>query len=971
MKIRYLSIKGAIGIATFYTMVYALPLRTPMYLEQPTQQELYWNILLVEFQEDNSPVTTGDGLFLQSWEDANDEYLLDPPPHNTSYFHSHLKAISNYWRNVTKNTVIIDTSASCLLPQGDETIKLPHEIRYYYPANTPDSIDSRLAKMVYQSVRMLYEEYDVLSLTETIIIYHAGVGQDFDFSDIYDSTPYDIPSFYFDEHFLSTYLSLDEYSFIQSLGVKRGIVLPEMQNQLGLNIALNGTEILMSGFLLGLPPLYNTETGKSGVGIFGLMDHGSNNGNGLLPIQPSAFERMIMNVQSPRLANKSSRYSLLPEEILKIPISSREYFLVEYRKNAGYNLDSLYQIHQSDTVPESERFYTYLDALEWVQKRGLISYTLNPETGVLESVDNYDITLPGTGLLIWHVYDPEKTLFEFPENPNGQAIPLLRLEEADGGYDIGKNYGLTSGPVNQGWKWDMWFSKNPGFFDNNKHLYLLRDIEFSDRTHPNTRSFSNIETGLRLQNFSFTPDSASFTLDFLKDRPDYYPGFTAYGIWNFNLFDTSIPYGLKENYLVCLKDTGFVYLTTIDINDIKAEKTQIIPYENTLILIYSTETESVIKHYDILQNPFGATLIKSHSLTHEITLNDLLLQGNQLFLPLKPSGFIIYNIDKDHFLMSGPSPGIPKPTVYDESLVILMGSLLNFFDENHVEQLPFFGGTLVSYDNYLLITDAEQGGFYFYDVTNKKLINSYAYQQDLIIEEIIPLDLPETQGPDLLILGKKGNRKHLVLTDSDGHPWNGFPVKKDYETLRIFFKEDQLRIVGIQENGRIDIFDKTGSLEQSFTLTPQPITFFLALYPQGVAIMSESDRIMVDGDSLHWAYTNGDIWGSRSIQKISLPSEYFAEELIANNIIYNYPNPVSDEKTFFRYFAITAEFVDIKIYDLQGKFVEHLKQTPIQQQWNEIPWDVRKLDSGVYLAKITVQGAGKEKTYIIKPALLK
>jgi hypothetical protein len=63
--------------------------------------------------------------------------------------------------------------------------------------------------------------------------------------------------------------------------------------------------------------------------------------------------------------------------------------------------------------------------------------------------------------------------------------------------------------------------------------------------------------------------------------------------------------------------------------------------------------------------------------------------------------------------------------------------------------------------------------------------------------------------------------------------------------------------------------------------------------------------------------------------------------------------------------------VDIKIYDLRGKFVEQLQQTPIQQQWNEIPWDIRALDSGVYIAKITITGSGREKTFIIKPAILK
>jgi len=74
-----------------------------------------------------------------------------------------------------------------------------------------------------------------------------------------------------------------------------------MQNQLDINIGLHGTEILLSGYLLGLPALYDTETGKSKAGVFGLMDQGSNNANGLVPIKPSAFERILLGISKNRL----------------------------------------------------------------------------------------------------------------------------------------------------------------------------------------------------------------------------------------------------------------------------------------------------------------------------------------------------------------------------------------------------------------------------------------------------------------------------------------------------------------------------------------------------------------------------------------------------------------------------------------------------------------------------------------------
>ncbi|MDZ7821907.1 MAG: hypothetical protein U5N26_08895 [Candidatus Marinimicrobia bacterium] len=84
-----------------------------------------------------------------------------------------------------------------------------------------------------------------------MIIYHAGVGQDFNID--LDDSPFDIPSFYFDENYLSQHLSAEAYSWLISQGCRRGIVLPETQNQLKTSIALNGTEILLTGMLLELP----------------------------------------------------------------------------------------------------------------------------------------------------------------------------------------------------------------------------------------------------------------------------------------------------------------------------------------------------------------------------------------------------------------------------------------------------------------------------------------------------------------------------------------------------------------------------------------------------------------------------------------------------------------------------------------------------------------------------------------------
>ena len=82
------------------------------------------------------------------------------------------------------------------------------------------------------------------------------------------------------------------------------LIVPEGQNHIFYDIAadiffgssdlcdvqigLTGTLALLVGYALGLPPLFDTDLGNTGVGQFGLMDVGSGNGQGVVPAPPSA-----------------------------------------------------------------------------------------------------------------------------------------------------------------------------------------------------------------------------------------------------------------------------------------------------------------------------------------------------------------------------------------------------------------------------------------------------------------------------------------------------------------------------------------------------------------------------------------------------------------------------------------------------------------------------------------------------------
>ena len=85
----------------------------------------------MEFPADDEEGTTGNGRFDLSDTDTLD---FDPPPHNKKYFKAHIRALSNYYSNVSYGSVIIDTVSSKLLPEGDESsYQLSNPMRYYSP----------------------------------------------------------------------------------------------------------------------------------------------------------------------------------------------------------------------------------------------------------------------------------------------------------------------------------------------------------------------------------------------------------------------------------------------------------------------------------------------------------------------------------------------------------------------------------------------------------------------------------------------------------------------------------------------------------------------------------------------------------------------------------------------------------------------------------------------------------------------
>jgi hypothetical protein len=912
-----------------------------------------WPVLLVEFNEDEDPSTTGRGTFLQSWTDIDTAYTFDPVPHNKAYFHAHLKAINHYWETVTNGKISVKSQLSQIYPNNSAAFQVPQKIRHYHRPHLLDSLDHYLAGFVFDAVSVAYGSGDFPQNAREIIIYHAGVGQDFDFSNMFDPTPYDMPSFHFDEDYLQQYLTTQQWQSWQSFGVKQGIVLPEMQNQLGINIALNGTEILLSGFLLGLPPLYNTETGKSAAGIFGLMDQGSNNAAGLLPVNPSAFERYLLGISDLQILPEGVNL-LNDKEIGKIKLSDKESFLIEYRQNAGVFLDSLHAELESDN---------YLETItEYAKRNPDFSWQTDPVSGVFIGVNNYDITIPASAFLIWHITDP---FWEFQnvDNPNGAWPPMLRLEEADGAYDIGKNYGILSGNVNSGWKWDMWFANNPAFRDNNPWVFSAR---MDDSSNPNTRSFAGISTGITIRNFKTGGYQGEFEL-ILENSTETQS--IPRRIFHHSAYGKSVY--TQDSLLVIVPET-VANQTEIPetapsrkIGNPLSAAARLLAPDSLLFIHYNPETsQSAISILDGALN-----LVSVANFPVKIDMNNWAMVDDALYFQNISDSAAIQLIRLD--FASGESQMLPvsgnspvKMAVYQNNLFWSDEKKILSWDDGPLFILNKEIKSLAILNDQLFV-GLEKGGFQIINLGTDGI--SEAFAEEYSVKAMIPAYLNSDKRPDLLTLIEKEGRAGLAIFDENGILWNNFPIYKNHSQIRLILQNNEPVIFAYHPDGFWQTLNLEGEIRHSQICASQAKTLFID--EQGNWFADGSAGFI--GEAI-WGFERGNALGhSALLQSEPQYIPHSTEKIVQNGLVYNYPNPVKSGITRFRFFAQEQAAVTISIFSLAGVKVHTIESEAQAGQWNEIEWHIGNLPSGPYFAKIELSNSKREETYIIKPAILR
>jgi len=924
-------------------------------------QQLSIAVIRVGFQPDTSPATTGDGSFVLADTFGLDcsDWTLDPPPHNRFYFEDHLRAQNSYWSRVSSGAVGIDLRRSTVYPlDQDGAYLLPHDMLYYHPYLEDFDETAKLFEMSRDAIALADGDIDFSQYT-TVVLVHAGMGGDFAFA--LDPTPGNIPSAYLSQP------DFGEYGVIQTdEGVLDDlIIIPESQNfqqfketrslfadaddPCFYQVALNGTLALMLGFHLGLPPLYDTESGTSLVGGFALMDQGSNNFHGVVPAYPDPYTRMLKGWVTPILRGIGDSVSIhVDDPPVKVPITEDEYYLIENRQ-------------RNMRAP--------VDMVEWIDDAAddTVSVQLGP-SGVVIDVDEQHAGVPGNGLYIWHI---DENAWYSDENPNGGPVQLVDFVEADGAQDMGHTTQLIFADfLETGWWFDSWYAGNPGWFDLNRYQDVIGDslLYLNSSTSPSTRSNSGLPTHLRIENISRNAPTMSFSIS--SDRianTDGFGSFIGWGgqtgqLWGFNLDSSAIVEGIFSNghftliqndllepgqILRAEGDSSFQFrypwvfpnldqgVNFIDINSGEEHnypgkdhpQDVILSPDLQLTLSFVAQnpdnTYSLVKYFDD-QGQFQSSQLQGLPVARFQTsagIQPLYDASQPLFAPV---GVTPYRDPDDSH---GPVP---------DALDILYWSA----DEGGlvIKHLPDGETDILDVEEPLAVIplDADLDGYYEIALCYPRSIR--VINQKGVNFTGSPFSVEEYFGNPLagsLLNGQPG----IFLRHSMGYSIFGF----DGELL------------------------DAGVLPE---ITERPENYLSA--GPGLSLIRSGQEILYFEYSLdlgtvsYWSAPEGNAAGTRVV---SIPIVDGVEASpVRTGSVFNYPNPVKAQLTTIRAWLGDVDKWRIEIFSMNGSQVASAELPVLQKHsYNEWVWDSAKVSNGLYLAQVSAGGQAE----IIKIAVIR
>ena len=990
--------------------------------------------LRVSFQADTSRFTTGDGTFSGALFDTLSSNV-DPLPHDAAYFDAHLQFLENYVSRVSDGKTELRTH---LIP---EVVKVSQEMAAYSPTGLDANSDAEIAKLANLvdeawSLASQVSSFDMSGFnpaTTALILFHAGVGRDIELvGTTLDKTPQDLPTIFFNEASLERLLPGANTSF-NGFPVDHTILMPRTESRLGfdfiqdvpflIDFSING--LLAASFFnyLGVPDLFNTSTGESAIGPFGLMDPlGLFAFNGLFPPEPSGWTKHFLGWADPvditldQTISLSAASTPAINEQAHIAISASEYFLVENRNrdvdNDGLTL-TIYRDGQTFTqvVQNGEEDFNSINIDGF-------------SGGVVVDVDDYDWAMPGGvdadgndlngGILIWHI--DERILANGLTENRVNVDPVQRgvdLEEADGAQDIGFPSDNIFGPqAFLGSPFDFFYEGNPIVVITGTGEEIgLYENRFGPATYPNSNSNANGPSYVELSNFTAPGPVMSF--NYARDASAVHTpieGFSepASSLVPLGSFITAFPN----------TDAGLIYQANrgeIAINARNAAnpsflrsnlvKSPIVLPDGRIAALGTSDIQSEA-HVLILENGELTSIpldVNVHFLPSQ--RNHLLYDNQQnrlvaviegtdggasiVQVDLTPgNGFAVSNLsgfgasasiaisDRGEVIVLGSSgvacPSCGKQWSYSTEISDVPGQLVMGRDAEGLTG----AFTHLSEERLIILHDDES--------TSEIPLRRYNKPGEAATLSRFPL-LVDLDGDDVLeVMLTYGSR--LFAFKKGGAMAAGFPIEMPAEVttqplIGSFTGGSGLTAILGSSDGYVYAYGLSENAETvpgfplavGASITATPLLKDNALYAvdaSGVVSAWQMEGL----DSIVW----GEHFGSQNHTSFVVANAgggndgASAEALLPATENYNWPNPIREGRTFFRLTPSSDARITITIIDTAGAMVDKIVRENVKGNTStDVLWQT-DASSGLYYARVeAVTADGTSETKLIKMAIVR
>jgi M6 family metalloprotease-like protein len=1000
-------------------------------------------VLRVEFQPENPDYdsTTGTGVFDMRSRDqflADEGHDIDSAPHNAAYFNSHMEALRRYYYFVSDQTLNLTWD---IYPATiDSAYRLPVEMAYYGSRGpwADGSIGDRLGHFVIDAITYIDSvSPDIdFSAYQSVFLFHAGSDQQNNIAFI-KNTPDD---------FFTGFIRLAEPIIVDggNASVQEGLIMPETASQDNRVNALNSVIAHEFGHQLGLVDLYNTSNFMTQVGDFSLMDDNGasiglqfeDNGpivGGAMPIYPDAWSRAYLGFNVPRTLTRGENetvsaavMSYPDSEIIKLPITDFEYYLVENRE----------QVKDST-------------ALIADQETGVIlgpGYRNNEE--LLIANGEYDLLIPGNGMLIWHVdeyvaylnylasYGYDGNNFYNNTLQWDKDRRFVSLVEADGIIDFGGNY-------------------YAGYGSDAEFFKVGNATSFTPYTRPPTRSNLGGDTHIYVTGISHADTFMTCDIDndwLLAGWPQMSrPGFTTDPVIVDLDHDTTSEVLIGGgNQLLIWKQDGSKFISNADsIGILRFDSTIaiyplavaaecdgniterpipvdfngdgvyeiVVPTANRQVYAFqsgdqdSDDRLDPIAGFPFLGAELGLPRCQAVNFLDRIGPNgpcqELLV--NDSFMSLR----VVYsNLDGELPFDSLISPGWNAITDLvacraDGRNIIFLGSQpeesgeicrisapagsLDFVQDYRVGSGPIAPHALaagdINRDGSIELAAAVEN--------HLRLLNAdgslaWSYDCDSTLGSPVLGDINSDGYPEIVVTSKN----KIYAFAYNGTIMSNFPV--DLAKYNMFVPITAEPILGdIDNDGNPDIvfgypsgavyaFNYLGDKVSGF---PLPSSFDinhacalgdmngdgkidLAMVESSGMVKAWNTNSPAITANIPWGMSGGGISGNGFLSPDYAKPITITDSQLPSNSVYNYPNPAVNS-TAIRYYLNQSSNVSIEIYDYMGESVHSATVSGQAHANNEYVWDCQGIASGIYFCRVEAD-SGTEKTWrIFKIAIVK